>query len=160
MPRLSRWIVPLVLSLALVACGPPRKSVFPPTITVQQLAVQADGSWHMQLRIQNNSYGSMRFQSVHLAMQVGRQQAGNIDQALDLDIPALSVDVATIDLRPAPAAATALAAVDGDGSADAVSYNLDGKADGVPEQESKPREFAVESHDWLSPVPGIAHTYR
>jgi hypothetical protein len=160
MKRLSRWIVPALLLLGVVACGPPRKSVFPPMVSVQQLQVQADGSWRMQLRIQNNSYGATEYTGLHLAMQVGRQPAGTIDQTIDLKIPALSVDVVTVVLKPAANAATALRAVDGDGGADAVSYNLKGKVDGVPEHEKKPREFEVGSDDWLSPVPGIAHTYR
>jgi hypothetical protein len=160
MKRLSRWIVPALLLVGLVACGPPRKSVFPPTITVQELHVQADGHWRMQLRIQNNSYGSMDFTALHLAMQVDKQAAGTIDAGIDLDIPALSVDIAEVDMQPTPGAAAAFAALAAKGGRSAVNYSLDGTATGQPEQEKKPRVFNVSGHDWLSPVPGIADTYR
>lgn len=160
MKRLSRWIVPALLLVGLVACGPPRKSVFPPTITVQQLRVQADGHWRMQLRVQNNSYGSMDFTSLQLTMQVDKQDAGSIDAGIDLDIPALSVDVTEVTMQPTPGAAAALAAITGKSGAHAIDYSLAGTAAGTPEQEKKPRVFDVSGHDWLSPVPGIADTYR
>lgn len=159
MKRLSRWIVPALLLVGLAACGPPRKSVFPPTITVQQLHVQADGHWRMQLRIHNNSYGSMDFTSLQLTMQVGKQDAGSIDAGIELEIPALSVDITDVDMQPTPAAAAAFAAL-AKGGGHAVEYTLAGTATGRPEQEKKPRTFDVSGHDWLSPVPGVADTYR
>ena len=160
MKRPSRWIIATLLLVGLAACGPPRKSVFPPSISVQELHVQADGQWRMQLRIQNNSYGSMDFQAVRLAMQVGRQDAGTIDAGIGLEIPALSVDVANVTLRPAAGAASALAAIGAGAGAGSIDYTLAGTATGRPEQEKKVRSFDVSGHDWLSPVPGIPDTYR
>ncbi|KGI76987.1 hypothetical protein [Oleiagrimonas soli] len=144
----------IVAIVALSACGPTRKSVFPPLVSIQQLHVGADGQWRMQLRIQNNSYDGVKFRAVNLDMKLHGADAGRIDQAIDLDIPALSVDVADVRITPSPTAARLLAG-------NAVRYQLEGTATGTPEQDKKPRTFKVKSGDtWLSPVPGIANTWR
>ncbi|GAB3026489.1 hypothetical protein GCM10027285_05690 [Oleiagrimonas citrea] len=150
-------VVLLIASLvALSACGPTRKSVFPPLVSIQQLHVTADGQWQMQLRIQNNSYDGVKFSAVHLDMKLHGVAAGRIDQPIDLDIPALSVDVAEVRIMPSAAAAKLLAA-----SGNSVRYQLSGSATGQPEQSKKARTFKVQSQDtWLSPVPGIADTWR
>lgn len=150
------WLM-LAATVLLAACGPVRKSVFPPLVTVQQLHVDAHGQWHMQLRIQNNSYQGVKFTGAQLDMKVHDTPAGRIDTSLDLDIPALSVDIADVRLTPSTAAAKQLA----DGG-DSVPYRLAGTVSGVPDQETKPRSFKVDSghlHS-LSPTPGVANTWR
>lgn len=156
----ARWIVPALLLLGLAACGQPRKSVFPPTVSVQQLEIRPDGRWHVQLRLQNNSYTGMKFLSLHLTMSVRKQPAATLDAPLDLDIPNFAADVATVDVRPDPAAAAALAAALPKGSAASVPYALEGTVQALPDQDSKPRSFDVSHDDWLSPVPGIPDTFR
>lgn len=79
MLRPSRWILPALLLLGLIGCGSPRKSVFPPTVSVQQLQVSADGSWQMQVRLQNNSYTGMHFQALHLVMTLNQQAAATLE---------------------------------------------------------------------------------
>ena len=54
----------------------------------------------------------------------------------------------------------ALAASASKGSAGALAYRLSGSATAQPEQEKAPRNFDFNGTDWLSPVPGIAHTWR
>ncbi len=161
MKRPLPWIIPALLLLALAACsGMTRKSMFPPTLSIQQLHVQPDGSWHMQVRILNNSYGSMDFRALHLSMLINNQPAMQIDTRFELDIPALSADVTDVTITPGAEARKALAAIAGKGSAGALAYTLKGTASAVPEHTDSPRDFDVDSHDWLSAVPGVPDTYR
>lgn len=160
MKRLPQWLVPVLLLVALTGCSPPRKSMFPPTLSVQSLHVGAHGTWHMQLRILNNSYGGMDFHRLQVTMNIDKQPAAHIDTRFDMTIPALSADVTEVDVTPSAAAAAALAAIAGKGSSGGLAYTLEGTATATPEHADKPREFKVRSHDWLSAVPGIADTYR
>jgi len=155
-----RWIAPVLLCLALVACGPPRKSVFPPTVTVQQLTVLPEGSWQLAVRIQNNSYSSMDFTALEGSMQVAELVPIRLHATFERDIPAFAGDVVLIDVLPSAAMRQALQAVAGKGSAGGLAYHVSGSATAKPEQEDAPRDFAFSGNDWLSPVPGIPHTYR
>lgn len=160
MKRLLQWTLPALLMVALAGCGPPRKSMFPPTVSVQQLHVLPNGHWQMQVRILNNSYGGMDFRRLQLTMHINDQPAARIDTRIDLDIGALSADITQVDVTPSAAAATALAAIAAKGSAGGLAYTLTGTAMAVPEHRDSPRDFEVDSQDWLSAVPGIANTYR
>lgn len=161
MKRLLSWIIPALLLVVLVGCSSTtRKSMFPPTLSIQQLHVQPNGHWRMQVRILNNSYGSMEFRALHLTMLINNQPATHIDTNFKLDIPALSADVTKVDIVPSAAARTALAAIAGKGSAGSLAYTLKGKASAIPEHTDAARDYAVDSHDWLSAVPGVADTYR
>lgn len=160
MKRLLRWILPALLATALVGCGGPRESMFPPTVSVQQLHVQANGHWRMQVRILNNSFGPMDFRRLQLTMHINNQPAARIDTRFNLDIGAISADVTQVDITPSAKAAAALAAIADQGSAGSLAYSLTGKATAIPARSDSPREFAVDSHDWLSAVPGVANTYR
>jgi hypothetical protein len=153
---LGTWLL-VVLTGFLAACGPVRKSVFPPLVTVQQLHVDARGQWHMQLRIQNNSYQGMKFTGVQLGMKVHGIPAGHIDATVNLDIPALSVDIANVQMTPSRAAARQLAS-----GGESVPYRLAGTVSAIPDQETKARSFEVDSgtsHS-LSPTPGLTNTWR
>lgn len=155
---MKRTISGLVLAavlLALGACGPVHKSVFTPLASIQQLHLTSDGHWQMQLRIQNNSYTGVKFTRVDLDMQVNGTNAGHISTVLDLDIPELSVDIADVTLAPGPAARQAL--INAQGS---TRYTLKGTITGIAEDETTPRTFKVQGKDWLSPVPGVPHTWR
>lgn len=161
MKRLLSWIIPVMLLIVLAGCSStPRRSMFPPTLSIQQLHVQPNGHWRMQVRILNNSYGSMEFRELHLTMLINNQPATQIDTRFKLDIPALSADVTEVDMMPSAAARNALAAIAGKGSAGSLAYTLKGTASAIPEHRDSPRDFDVDSHDWLSAVPGIADTYR
>lgn len=160
MKRLLRCIALVALAAGLAACGPPRKSVFPPTVTIQQMEVQPNGLWHLVLRIQNNSYTGMTFHSLDGTLQVADGIPVRLHADFKRDIPALAADVTTLDILPTPAMAKALAAVAAKGSAGSLAYRISGSAQARPEQEKQPRSFDFSGRDWLSPVPGIAHTFR
>lgn len=146
--------------VALTACGPARKSVFPPSISIQQMNVRPDGQWRLSLRIQNNSYGGMDFESIDGELKVADGIPVRLARRFELDIPAFAADVLQVDVLPTPAMRQALAAIAAKGSAGSLPYSLRGVSTAQPEQEKAARDFEFHSTDWLSPVPGIANTYR
>jgi hypothetical protein len=157
--RLLRWIIPVLL-LGLAACGPAKKSVYPPTVSIQQLSVLPSGQWQLTVRIQNNSYGEMDFKSLDGQLQIAELVPVRLHQAFARDIPALAGDVIQLDVLPTAAMTQALQAIAGKGSAGALAYRVSGSASAKPEQEDQPRAFDFSGSDWLSPVPGLPNTYR
>ncbi|WP_243039168.1 hypothetical protein [Dyella sedimenti] len=160
MGRLLRSVALAVLVAGLVACGPPKKSVFPPTVSIQEMTTQADGQWRITLRIQNNSYGEMDFHSLDGELKIAELIPVRLHSRFDLDIPAFAADVTRIDLLPTPEMAAALKAAAAKGSAGSVPYSVSGSANAKPEQEKAARDFNFHGNDWLSPVPGIPNTWR
>ncbi len=160
MKRRLYSVVLALLVIGLTACGPARKSVYPPTLSIQQLLVLPDGQWRLSVRIQNNSYGGMDFASVDGQLQVADQLPVRLHATFERDIPELAGDVIQIDVLPTTAMTQALASVADKGSAGSVAYHIGGKARAKPEQEDGTRDFSFEGNDWLSPVPGIPHTWR
>ena len=158
--RLLRWIAPVVLALGLIACGPQRKSVFPPAVSIQQLQIRPDGLWHLTLRIQNNSYAGMDFTALDGSLQVEQLVPVRLHATFKRDIPALSGDVIELDVLPTPQMSTALAATAAKGSGGSLAYRVSGSTTAKPEQEDKPRDFDFSGNDWLSPVPGVPDTFR
>ncbi|MGP1666943.1 MAG: hypothetical protein ACTS5I_13725, partial [Rhodanobacter sp.] len=156
--RLLRWIIPTVLALGLIACGPPRKSVYPPTVSIQQLVVLPTGQWRLTVRIQNNSYGEMSFNALDGQLQVAELVPLRLHTTFKRDIPAFAGDVIQLDVLPTIAMATALGGIADKGSAGSLAYRISGSTNAQPEQEDKPRHFDFSVTDWLSAVPGIAHT--
>jgi hypothetical protein len=160
MHRLLRGFLLVVLSAGLIACGPPKKSVFPPGVSVQQLKVLGDGEWQLTVRIQNNSYGAMDFSAIDGQLQVAELVPVRVHGAFALDIPALTGDVTTITILPTAPMTKALHAVSTKGSAGSLGYRLSGSAVATPEQEKQARAFDFSGADALSPTPGLPNTYR
>lgn len=158
--RRRRWLLPAALALVLLGCGPARKSVFPPAVTIQQLQVQPNGAWHLTLRVQNNSYGEMDFSAIEGELKLGALVPVRLHGTFERDIPALAGDVVALDVLPTAPMRAALQAVAGKGSAGSVAYSISGTARARPEQEKQPRDFDFHGNDWLSPVPGRANTWR
>lgn len=158
--RLTRWIIFAVLILGLVACGPEKKSVYPPNVTIQQLVLLPSGQWRLTVRIQNNSYGEMDFKSLDGQLQIAGLVPVRLHATFALDIPTLAGDVIQLDVLPTTAMADALKAVAAKGSSGSLAYRVSGSASAKPEQEDKPRSFDFNGNDWISPVPGIPNTYR
>jgi len=157
--RLLRWILPVLL-LGLAACGPAKKSVFPPSVSIQQLMVLPSGQWQLTVRIQNNSYAGMKFTELDGQLQIAENVPVRLHANFDLDIPELAGDVLRIDVLPTTAMSQALQAIADKGSAGSLAYRISGSTRAKPEQEDKPRSFDFSGNDWISAVPGIANTYR
>ena len=97
-------------ALLLGACGSggPVRRVSEPSANIQQLSVRADGSWSVDLRIDNFSSIPMRFDGISLAMTVGGEQAGTLQGRPGLSIGPETADVATVALVPTAGAKIAI----------------------------------------------------
>ncbi len=161
---LHGWFVILLgatlLGTSLVACGPAKKSVYPPTLSIQQLTVLPDGQWRLTLRIQNNSYDEMDFKSLEGQLQIGALAPIRLHATFERDIPELAGDVLSLDVLPTAAMNQTLQEAAGKGSAGSVAYRIKGSANAKPEQEKNARDFDFGGSDWISPVPGIPNTWR
>lgn len=143
----------------LAACGGggPVRRVSEPAASIQQLTVRANGSWSIDLRINNFSSVPMRFDNVALALAVGGESAGTVQGQPGLTIGPESADVTTLALSPTSAARIVVA--DALASRRTLAYTLKGKLDGTPE-DGRLRSYAIERTSGLNPVPGLSGVLR
>ena len=146
--------------LALGACGGggPVRRVSEPAASIQQLTVRADGSWSVDLRINNYSTVPMRFDAVSLAVTVGGEAAGTLQGNPAITVGPESADVATLSMSPAAGArvriADALAARRG------VDYALHGTLTAAPTDGGNARAYDIDRSSALNPVPGLPGVLR
>ena len=146
--KLWIWMGIMLGSFLLVSCGGgPVKRVSPPTASVQELVVRADGNWHLRMRLQNFSNVPMTFSGIDAELETGGRAVGTIKLSFKLDIPGESADVFEADLIPLagnwPAA--------GD-----FAYRLHGTI-----SSSDPKgNFKFNRESQLSPAPGLPGTWR
>ena len=145
-------------SLVLTSCasGPPRR-VSEPTASIQQLTVRADGSWSVELRIENFSNVSMRFDNVRLALSVAGEAAGTLQSTPALAIGPESADVTTLALQPSAPARIVLA--DALARGRGISYTLEGTL-AAAAGDGGARDYQFKRDNGLSPVPGLAGVMR
>jgi hypothetical protein len=152
--RIARpcWI--LAFGLLLAGCGSdgPVKHVFPPRASIQQLTIEADGGWKLQLRVQNYSSISETFAKVDAKVEVAGNAAGNISVSPAIRIGPSSADVVEASLVPTPAARQAVASL----RSGNVSYKLVGHI--VTSDPVGDNEYTFEGV--LSPVPGLPGVLR
>jgi len=153
------WISLALAAAVLAACssGPVRR-VSEPAARIQQLTVQADGSWDIELRLQNFSSIPMQFDSVELELTIAGQDAGTMRASPDLWIGGESADVASISF--APASPAKLAVADALAARRSVDYTLKGVITATPE-EGRQRRFEPDPRrSALSPAPGLPGVLR
>lgn len=143
-------LVPLLL--AGCAGGGQVRNVFPPRASIQQLSVQPDGAWRLQLRLQNYSNVSATFASIAATVAIAAQPAGSVRAAPNLRIGPESADVVDTALTPSPAARARIAAMHGGN----VPYTLDGHIITSDPRGDYPFHFEGD----LSPVPGLPGVLR
>jgi len=150
----------LVLADAvLAACSTdPVRRVSEPAARIQQLTIDAQGNWSVDLRLQNYSSIAMRFDSVVLELEVGGTAAGTLQAAPALQVSRESAEVVTVALAPSPQArlllADALAAGRGTG------YQLEGTVTAAPADRGGTRDYRIRRDGALSPVPGLPGVLR
>lgn len=146
--KLKTLILAGAAALILAACGSGQvKRVSPPTAGVQELSVQADGSWKLLVRIQNFSNVPMNFSAMNAGLEINGVEVGRLDSTLALDVPGESADVLTMSMTPS--SGTHLAESE-------ISYRLHGSI----ESSDPTGKFNFERKSHLSPAPGLAGTWR
>jgi len=158
--KLGWRVSTLLVALFLVACsssGVPRR-VSEPSASLQQLTVQADGRWSIELRLQNYSSIAMRFETVSLAFSIDGQAAGTVAAQPALTIGPESADVITIAFDPSADARLLLAGKLADGRG--VQYLLEGTVGAAPADRTKARDYEIKRDSGLSPVPGLPGVLR
>ena len=163
MTRLRAFLSPVSVALLaaalLGACasGPPRR-VSEPAASVQQLSVHADGSWTVELRLNNFSNVPMRFDRVDLALSFDGQPAAPLRGSPALSVGPEAADVATIDVAAPPAEAR-IALADALAGSHRIGYHLEGTIDASPEGGGM-RSYTFKRDNALSPVPGLPGVLR
>lgn len=148
----------LLLCGLLAACstGPVRR-VSEPSANIQQLTVRADGTWAVDLRIDNFSSVPMRFDAIALKLTVGGQEAGTLRSTPALTIGPEAADVASVTF--APNAAAKIVVADALARGAGVGYKLDGTLDAAAE-DGRAHGYDIERENALSPVPGLTGVMR
>lgn len=158
---MARLFTPLLCAfcLLLVACssGPVRR-ISEPAASIQQLSVAADGSWSVDLRVQNYSSIAMRFDGIRLELTAGGEAAGTLQGAPQLSIAQESADVVTVTLTPTATARILLADTLAGGRS--LPYTLEGELNAVPTDRGRARDYRIERSGVLSPVPGLPGVLR
>ncbi|MBS0212124.1 MAG: hypothetical protein JSR26_02950 [Proteobacteria bacterium] len=143
-----------LLPLLLAGCmgGGQVRNIFPPRASIQQLTVQPDGHWKLQLRAQNYSNVSTTFARIDARVEVAGQLAGNVSVSPNLRVGPESADVAEVALVPSPAIARSLSLP----TVGNIAYKLSGTI-----VTSDPKgEYKYSFEGQLSPVPGLPGVLR
>ncbi len=159
MGRFKQLILMAVTVLLLASCGGGGmvRRVSEPAAGIQQLTVRADGSWSVDVRINNFSSIPMRFDAISLSMSLGSEQAGTLQGNAGISIGPESADVVTLTHSPTPGARIAMA--DALAAQRSIGYVLKGTVNATPE-DANPREYPIERTSSLSPVPGLPGVMR
>lgn len=144
------------LPLTLGACsrGPVRR-LFPPSASVQQLQRESDGSWSLQLRVQNFSTAPMHFDVLEAELDIGGVSAGRLTLTLNDTLPPTSAETFAARLQPSAEAAARIDAALTDRRG--VGYRLSGR---IRSSEPKRRDDAFDFSSVLTPMPGLDGVLR
>jgi len=144
-------------ALLLAGCTGLGTKLQPPTASIQQLAVNSDGTWSAIVRFQNYSYDTgMHVYSIDANLTLDDKPAGHITLLPALDLPAMDADIATATFKPDAAGAAALAAA----KRNAVQYELKGSLSVGKGTTGKAQPFKLDGKGYMSPVPGVSNIWR
>lgn len=139
-----------LLVFALAACGSrgPKQRINPPTVTVQELRFNDDGSCVLRLRIQNHSTVGMRYASLRFhQLEIDGRNLAPLTATPSLDVPP----------RTGEPFDHPFDCGDLQANANELVYRIDGTATAdQPRQSSHPFHFRSR----LLPVPGLTGVYR
>lgn len=158
MLRRFRSVLIVLSVLALAACGEGVvKRVSEPAASLQQLTVNADGSWKVALRLQNFSSMPMRFDDLALTLTIGDAAAGTLAAKPDVSISGVSADVIELQLQPSAQARLVVAGALADNHT--LAYTLEGSVSATPE-DKKQRTFQIKNRSNLNHAPGLPGVLR
>lgn len=141
------FVVLALLALLLAGCGGgPVKRINPSGVSIQQLSVETDGSWRIALRIHNFSTVPMHYDSLTAELEIDGVNVGTIRMDPAVEITGNSADVVETRIST-----SAKLPPSGD-----FAYRLKGAIRADEPSES----FPFERESRLSPVPGVANTWR
>jgi hypothetical protein len=159
MKRSLAMLLCALLASTLAGCGGgPVRRISEPAASIQQLTVRADGTWSVDLRLNNFSSVAMRFDAADLRLSVAGAEAGTLRGDIALAIGPESADIATLTLAPTSEARIVLA--DALAGRRSVSYALHGNVEAAPADGGKPRGYGIDRSSALSPVPGLPGVLR
>lgn len=143
----------LLTTLTLTACGSGQvKNVFPPRASIQQLTIQPDGHWRLQLRVQNFSNVSATYSRIEAKVNIAGNDAGTVVASPNLRIGPESADVVDAEVTPSAASRQALEAL----KVGNIAYKLAGRI-----VASDPKgDYTYTFQGELSPVPGLPGVLR
>lgn len=156
MLRLSSLIL---LAFVLTACGGDgvRQRLFPPSASIQELAMQPDGSWKLKLRVQNFSNVSMTIARVEAQMKIAAAPAGTIVITPGVAVPPESAEVFDATLMPGSAAANHVQNAASKRLGGQIAYSLTGR---IESSEPTQRRDEFEFKSQLATVPGLERVLR
>lgn len=154
-----RLISLILLAFALAACGGDgvRQRLFPPSASIQELAVQPDGSWKLKVRVQNFSNVSMTVARVEAQMKIAAASAGRIVITPGVAVPPESAEVFDTTLMPQSAAANHVQNATTQRLGGQIAYSLTGRIESS-EPDQRRDEFEFKSR--LATVPGLERVLR
>jgi hypothetical protein len=145
-------VIGSLCAVMLSACGTgPVKRVSEPTASIQQLEVKADGTWSVEIRLQNFSSVPMRFDDITIDIKAAEAAAGTLRGTPGLTVGPESADVATLSFTPSSAAKIVVA--DALAERRTLKYSLEGTLIAAA-KDRKPRDYKIKRASALSPVPG------
>lgn len=153
---MRRLLVLLTLAVLLAACSsdPVKKRVWPPQASLQQVAVQDDGQWRLDLRLQNFSTVAMRYDQVELRLDVAGIDAGRLSLRPGLTVSPGSAEIVEVLLTPTDAAREPMDTVLR--TRKSLRYRLTGRI-----VSGDPRgSYDIEFSSALNPVPGLDGVLR
>ena len=158
MGRFKQLILMAAAASLLASCsGGMVRRVSEPAASIQQLTVRADGSWSVDVRINNFSSIPMRFDAISLRMSLGSEQAGTLSGNAGISIGPESADIVT--LSHVTDAASKIAMADALAGNRSIGYGFEGTLQATPE-DGKSRSYKVKRSSSLSPVPGLPGVLR
>ena len=155
MSRIAKTVLVISFLALLAACSSgPKKRINPPRASIQQLAVQADGSWQLSVRLQNFSSVSTAFSSVDAKLVIGGQDAGRVVLQPGISIGPESADVVVARLTPTLGAKLVVASAIA--SSQSTAYSLSGTIVTTTPKGNYPFNY----DSTLNPAPGLNGVMR